>query len=269
MLPVLSASSPGAGPSEPAKRRLWTAAEDDALKEAIRLYGSRTGAGSAWSAISRHVSIHGGRTNKVGRSYPCGHSLTKKDCRKRWFYTLDPGLKKGRWTQDEDEALRKAFLEVGAQWKEMGEQQLVTDMRHPAENQLCEYLDVPTNRSRSGGETYCHPILSSTRPGRPRRTRFFCVYSKSMDRSGPRYHTPLRRGMVLPFGIALGAFAVYGQVCPASERAERQILLNRIQLPSLTTHRPTLLSPSPHPHPIPSSPMSSILLIRQTRISLC
>ncbi|KAI9632890.1 Homeodomain-like protein, partial [Dioszegia hungarica] len=86
--------------------RLWTAAEDDALKEAIRLYGSRTGAGSAWSAISRHVSIHGGRTNK-------------KDCRKRWFYTLDPGLKKGRWTQDEDEALRKAFLEVGAQWKEM------------------------------------------------------------------------------------------------------------------------------------------------------
>jgi myb proto-oncogene protein len=44
-----------------------------------------------------------------------------KDCRKRWFYTLDPGLRKGRWTREEDITLRAAYSELGPQWREIGQ----------------------------------------------------------------------------------------------------------------------------------------------------
>ena len=28
-----------------------------------------------------------------------------QDCRKRWFHSLDPSLRKGRWTEEEDDKL--------------------------------------------------------------------------------------------------------------------------------------------------------------------
>jgi hypothetical protein len=53
-------------------RRTWSKTEEEALREAVRLYGSRTGPGSAWPAISKHVSVHGGRTNKVSTEVDLG-----------------------------------------------------------------------------------------------------------------------------------------------------------------------------------------------------
>lgn len=43
-----------------------------------------------------------------------------QDCRKRWYYTLDPTLKKGRWTSEEDQLLRDAFARLGPQWTALG-----------------------------------------------------------------------------------------------------------------------------------------------------
>ncbi|CAK7918866.1 myb-like DNA-binding protein Bas1p [[Candida] anglica] len=42
-----------------------------------------------------------------------------KDCRKRWSNSLDPNLKKGRWTETEDSQLVEAYGKFGAQWKKV------------------------------------------------------------------------------------------------------------------------------------------------------
>ncbi|BEI80522.1 hypothetical protein CcaverHIS002_0110510 [Cutaneotrichosporon cavernicola] len=81
-------------------RRRWTADEDARLIAAVNKYGSQRGPGSQWSKISAGLS---GRTNK--------------DCRKRWFHSLDPRVRKGRWSPDEDDLLRKLYAELGPQWK--------------------------------------------------------------------------------------------------------------------------------------------------------
>lgn len=39
-----------------------------------------------------------------------------KDVRKRWANSLDPNLKKGRWTAQEDECLLKSYEKHGSQW---------------------------------------------------------------------------------------------------------------------------------------------------------
>lgn len=43
-------------------------------------------------------------------------SRKPKDLRKRWCGSLDPNLKKGKWTADEDARLLKAFEKHGAHW---------------------------------------------------------------------------------------------------------------------------------------------------------
>lgn len=50
------------------------------------------------------------------RMYPNGERKPK-DCRKRWCNSLDPNLKKGKWTKDEDEKLIKAYEKHGASWQ--------------------------------------------------------------------------------------------------------------------------------------------------------
>ncbi|WVQ72851.1 hypothetical protein IAR50_002412 [Cryptococcus sp. DSM 104548] len=85
------------------KRRPWTAREDALLIDSVNRLGSARGPGSAWSEIS---SIVGG-------------TRTNKDCRKRWFHSLDPSLRKGRWSKQEDEALKRLYKEMGPQWKEI------------------------------------------------------------------------------------------------------------------------------------------------------
>ncbi|ODO01521.1 hypothetical protein I350_06341 [Cryptococcus amylolentus CBS 6273] len=104
---VTSSSSDHLSPQQPtqphAKRRPWTLEEDALLIDAVNRLGSARGPGSAWSEIS---SIVGG-------------TRTNKDCRKRWFHSLDPSLRKGRWSREEDEALKRLHKEMGPQWKEI------------------------------------------------------------------------------------------------------------------------------------------------------
>lgn len=42
------------------------------------------------------------------------------DCRKRWFHSLDPTLRKGRWSMSEDELLHDAYSKLGPAWKDIG-----------------------------------------------------------------------------------------------------------------------------------------------------
>ncbi|WVQ84103.1 hypothetical protein IAT38_006248 [Cryptococcus sp. DSM 104549] len=95
--------SPQVEKREQRDRRAWTEEEDAALIDAVRRLGSARGPGSAWTQISQAV----------------GPTRTNKDCRKRWFHSLDPSLRKGKWSADEDEALKRLYRQLGPQWKEI------------------------------------------------------------------------------------------------------------------------------------------------------
>ncbi|KAL4899786.1 hypothetical protein BDW74DRAFT_183430 [Aspergillus multicolor] len=100
-------------------RRTWSQAEDDKLTSLVTRFGDKRGRESRWHEISKHLP---GRTNKV-YSTIIGQteSLLKpcQDCRKRWFHSLDPSLRKGRWTSEEDALLLDAYQRLGPAWKEI------------------------------------------------------------------------------------------------------------------------------------------------------
>lgn len=83
------------------RRRPWRADEDALLARLVAMYGSKRarGADNQWPEVARHLP---------GRS--------SKDCRKRWFHSLDPTLRKGRWTPAEDHTLLEAYSQLGPVW---------------------------------------------------------------------------------------------------------------------------------------------------------
>ena len=42
------------------------------------------------------------------------------ECAKRWHHSLDPNVKRGPWTTEEDRSLIEAVQRVGRDWKEIG-----------------------------------------------------------------------------------------------------------------------------------------------------
>ena len=55
-----------------------------------------------WSLIASHM------TGRVG-----------KQCRERWFNHLCPAVKKGEWTEEEDELIAQGVAELGTRWSEI------------------------------------------------------------------------------------------------------------------------------------------------------
>ncbi|CAA7054845.1 unnamed protein product [Microthlaspi erraticum] len=125
-------------------RREWTAEEDDELRDAIGLFGEknwqpvanllkgRTGTQCSnrwmksihptierkgvWSSeedkrLKVAVTLFGGKKwYKIAEFVP---GRTKSQCRERWKCCLDPNLKNGRWTEEEDVKLSEAVKEHG------------------------------------------------------------------------------------------------------------------------------------------------------------
>lgn len=85
-------------------RRVWTPEEDAKLRTLVAEWGDQRGKNSHWDKISESMP---GRTGK--------------DCRKRWFHSLDPTLKRGRWTEDEDRILQEAYKELGPLWNRIAQ----------------------------------------------------------------------------------------------------------------------------------------------------
>ena len=71
------------------KKGKWGREEDDKLRAAVAALGA------AWTKVSAAV---GGRTDM--------------QCRERWVNCLDPKLKFGKWTPDEDAKLRSAYAQL-------------------------------------------------------------------------------------------------------------------------------------------------------------
>jgi hypothetical protein len=67
----------------------WTEEEDERLRAAIRIYGPHK-----WSLIAAHVP-----------------NRTPMQCSTRWLGALNPTIHKGRWTPEEDTALKESVGE--------------------------------------------------------------------------------------------------------------------------------------------------------------
>ncbi|CAH2355607.1 hypothetical protein CLIB1423_29S01024 [[Candida] railenensis] len=95
-------------------RRPWTKEEDDQLtKIMIELHpGANEGTPSMLSGDEVKWDV-------VASFFAETSQRKAKDCRKRWCNSLDPNLRKGKWTPEEDAQLLSAFQKYGAAWKKV------------------------------------------------------------------------------------------------------------------------------------------------------
>ncbi|ORY90165.1 Homeodomain-like protein [Leucosporidium creatinivorum] len=95
--------SPEAADVEAVGGGKWKADEDARLQAAVAELGDKGGRDGTWKEISKRVG--GGRTDK--------------SCKKRWSNALDPSVRKGRWTAEEDAVLLEKFAQFGTRWYEI------------------------------------------------------------------------------------------------------------------------------------------------------
>ncbi|CAM9558382.1 unnamed protein product, partial [Heterosigma akashiwo] len=77
----------------------WTKEEDDVVLEMVNKYG----AGKVkWSSIAARLP------GRIG-----------KQCRERWHNHLDPNIKKGDWTAEEDKVVFEGQAFFGNRWSEI------------------------------------------------------------------------------------------------------------------------------------------------------
>ena len=81
------------------KKTAWTPEEDRLLLELYALHAGK------WAAIAKQIP---GRTDDA--------------CSKRYREALDPQLKKGEWTTEEDAQLLQAHQQLGGRWGLVGQQ---------------------------------------------------------------------------------------------------------------------------------------------------
>eukprot|EP00937_MAST-01D_sp_MAST-1D-sp2_P007897 g7897.t1 len=74
----------------------WTKEEDETVIRCIQAGITK------WSEIAERVP------GRIG-----------KQCRERWFNHLDPSIKKGGWTEEEDRTLIEAQAKIGNRWNEI------------------------------------------------------------------------------------------------------------------------------------------------------
>ena len=89
-----------ASPDESTKtcsKKTWTAEEDELLKSLVNESGTKS-----WI--------------KVGSKFP---DRSGKQCRERWYNHLDPAVKKGDWSEEEDRVLLELQASMGNQWAMM------------------------------------------------------------------------------------------------------------------------------------------------------
>jgi myb proto-oncogene protein len=80
------------------KKGPWTSAEDAILIEYVKKHGEGN-----WNAVQKHSGL-----------FRCG-----KSCRLRWANHLRPNLKKGAFTQEEEQLIIELHAKMGNKWARM------------------------------------------------------------------------------------------------------------------------------------------------------
>lgn len=77
------------------KKKSWTTVEDDKLLSLVKVNGATN-----WTCIAEQLE-----NNRTG-----------KQCRERYHNHLAPDIKKGEWTEEEDQIIRNMQSQIGNQW---------------------------------------------------------------------------------------------------------------------------------------------------------
>jgi len=88
----------GAEPTPGQARIPWTPDEDSRLRTLVELQGDTLN----WSVVSKQMRVRSG-----------------KQCRERWICHLDPQIRKGPWSAEEEETLIAAHGRLGNAWVEI------------------------------------------------------------------------------------------------------------------------------------------------------
>ena len=75
----------------------WTPEEDAVVMDLVQVHGTKK-----WSHIARQLR------GRLG-----------KQCRERWYNHLDPTIRRGEWTEEEDDTIILAHKELGNRWAEI------------------------------------------------------------------------------------------------------------------------------------------------------
>lgn len=89
--------------SETREKRLWIENEDKNLIAEVEAFKTRYGSRYNWTEIAKHMP-----------------DRTREQCRKRWKYKLDPGMKREQWTVDEEKILLSLQATYGNKWAKIG-----------------------------------------------------------------------------------------------------------------------------------------------------
>ena len=92
-----SISNPWRPKKKQSKKQHWTQEEDNLLIELVSIHGACN-----WDTLAKNIP-----------------SRTGKQCRERFINTLDPRVKRGNWTAEEDQLILELYDVVGSRWTEM------------------------------------------------------------------------------------------------------------------------------------------------------
>jgi hypothetical protein len=86
-------------------RQPWTDEEDQTLENLIKMQGKK-----AWALVAKEINriFHNGEEVRKG-----------KQCRERYFNHINPQLKKGQWTAEEDTYIIEMQAANGNKWSEI------------------------------------------------------------------------------------------------------------------------------------------------------
>lgn len=129
---------------------------------------------------------------------------SSQDCRKRWFHSLDPSLRKGKWTEEEDRKLRQLYAELGPQWKEIGRSPLCHIVWVLADSKPCAYPAGKTTKYRNDGAMSCVPSSHRKSHGPHSKTPSSFSYIRVSDRNGPSSRNISRGGVPSRAGTGHG-----------------------------------------------------------------
>lgn len=115
--PILSQPPLPVAHKQPFPERKWTGREDEILISAVSTYSPFISSYSTHlsSLIRVYVTATGEKINWI-KIAELIEGRSNKACRKRWIHSLNPTLRKGRWTLQEDELLLRAIRKHGHCW---------------------------------------------------------------------------------------------------------------------------------------------------------
>lgn len=103
--PLLKPVSNNASGEVTHNKQGWTENEEEILLKIVNSRGAK-----AWSSVAKELNtmLHDGHAVRQGRH-----------CRERWYNHVNPELKKGNWTEEEDNFIIAQHNSIGNKWSEI------------------------------------------------------------------------------------------------------------------------------------------------------